>query len=311
MSQTVKKSPSFTNVPTLKHQSSTNLTSPKKLKKVNSFFKKASAEFNLFLLRIKSLGDEVFSENQVISELFIETDNDSVLDRLDRHSKGYSIIEERFLSEYKKHKTLDKMYENFQHRTNNEEDLKSSSTAFSENQLRFNLKDVIRQTNSTNGTTLGSPLINETMGDEEDEVDEDDDIDQIDSDQPPNKEKEINFDKMENKNGFSDVDFIELRKYLEKEKFQELKNENIGEILWEYRRNQWTTGNVDQSKIAASRLFFDQIPKDSYVKVYNNLVDKGRSLRPDRRINLFDLMKVINAGWVAEEKWERAAKGLA
>lgn len=310
MSQTIKNPSSLPNVPTLKHQSSTNLTSPKKLKKVNSFFKKASAEFNLFLLRIKSLGDEVFSENQVISELFIETDNESVLDRLDRHSKGYSLVEERFLSEYKKYKTLDKMYENFQHRSG-EEDLKSSSTAFSENQLRFSLKDVIRQTNSTNGTTLGSPLINETIGDEEDEVDEDDEIQELDSDQPPNKEKEINFVKVENKNGFGDVDFIELRRYLEKERFQELKNENIGEILWEYRRNQWTNGNVDQTKIAASRLFFDQIPKDSYVKVYSNLVDKGRSLRPDRRINLFDLMKIINAGWVAEEKWERAAKGLA
>lgn len=240
-------------------------------RKISSFFRKASADLNLFLLRIKSLGDEVFHENQVINELFDDSDTESILDKLERRSKGYNINEERFLLRYKKYKNLDKMHQEFQQT----EDIRSSSTVYSDSN-RYSVKDVIQESRS-----------------EEVEVDTDDET----------------LDETCDKMAYVDLDMVKMRQQLEAD--PDLNNDtNVGDILWEYRRSRWTCGKKSK-QATVNRLLFDQIPKESYVKVYNALVDKGRPLKNDRRINLYDLMKVVNSGWAAEEKWERAAKGQA
>lgn len=91
---------------------------------------------------------------------------------------------------------------------------------------------------------------------------------------------------------------------------------NIGEMLWEYRRRKWLTVDANEdiaAKISqrAAELSIKHIPRESYPRLYLNFVEKSKPLRANRRINLEDLVEVINAGWISEDKWERAAKGLA
>lgn len=87
---------------------------------------------------------------------------------------------------------------------------------------------------------------------------------------------------------------------------------NIGEALWEYRRSKWLATSKLPQEIAAhvAATLLAALPTELHVRIYNNLVEKGKPLRSGKRINLLDLVVVINAGWVADEKWERAAKGL-
>lgn len=86
---------------------------------------------------------------------------------------------------------------------------------------------------------------------------------------------------------------------------------NIGASLWEYRRAKWTHC-TDPDKVARRRkeTSLANVPRDVYAKIYTQLVDKGRALKSNKHLNLQDAVNVINAGWVAEEKWDRAAKGL-
>lgn len=305
-----------------------------KLSKVNNFFKKAGSEWNLLIARVKSLGEEVFTEDQVISEIFVESDTDYILEKLDKLSKGYSVNEERFLSQYQKFKSLDKMYENCQHNQagngsaggsangngngngNNSEDIKSSSTVFSDTHNRVSLKDVIRQTNSSSST----PGLNEegkSCGIDTDvlediaDVEDDDELDEDASNDVTDKEATFTY---------HELDVVRLKEQFDSDSQRNSNtgsgdNEvpepetNIGQILWEYRRSLWLK-SPKGATVTGGSLFFDQVPQESYVKIYNNLVEKGRALKPDRRINLHDLIRVINAGWESEEKWDRAAKGL-
>lgn len=92
--------------------------------------------------------------------------------------------------------------------------------------------------------------------------------------------------------------------------------QNIGETLWEYRRSKWLTpkdgvDTNDRINELTAGLPVRQISKDLYPRVYANLVEKSKPLKQGKRINLEDLINIINAGWVSEEKWERAARGLA
>lgn len=93
--------------------------------------------------------------------------------------------------------------------------------------------------------------------------------------------------------------------------------QNVGQMLWAYRRTKWLTLNASEEDIAAkleeryAKLSLKHVPKESYAVIYSNFVDKSKPLKADKRINLEDLVEVINAGWISEDKWERAAKGLA
>lgn len=88
---------------------------------------------------------------------------------------------------------------------------------------------------------------------------------------------------------------------------------NIGETLWNYRRTKWLhtdkTAEELEDRISCNQI--EELPQELQVKIYTNLVNKGKVLKKDKELNLQDLVVIINAGWEAEDKWERAAKGLA
>lgn len=94
-----------------------------------------------------------------------------------------------------------------------------------------------------------------------------------------------------------------------------ISNQNIGETLWEYRRARWLA--VDDDVEATRKLeelesaSIKHIPKELYPRIYNNFVEKSKPLKAGKRINLEDLINVINSGWISDEKWLRAARGVA
>ncbi|KAK6201043.1 uncharacterized protein RJT21DRAFT_113695 [Scheffersomyces amazonensis] len=275
-----------------------------------SFFKKLAVEFNLFLFRLRSISEEVFTTDELVADLFTEVDSDDQLDRLVRHSKGYNSMEETFLQEFKKFKSLDKMVEYHQQKSHNNQrigtsnnnntstDVKSSTTLISDGQTKLNytLQDFIRQ----------------SFTPEQEENVEDGDAD--DEDNINNGEDLLDIENIDDIT-YHDLDVYALKQELESQK-KSIVNDasiNLGLTLWEFRRNKWLqTSSENEPKIQAriESSSINHIPKDSYVKIYNNLVEKNRTLRNDKKINLGDLIKIINAGWIAEEKWERAAKGL-
>ena len=95
---------------------------------------------------------------------------------------------------------------------------------------------------------------------------------------------------------------------------QQLNNSiNVGSTLWDYRRQKWLQPKYSTKRIKEriAKSSISHIPKESFPKIYENLVDKNKALKSNKKLNLADLIKIINAGWIAEERWERAARGLA
>lgn len=84
-----------------------------------------------------------------------------------------------------------------------------------------------------------------------------------------------------------------------------------GPEVWEKRRKLWLTvtpSNTLESAKKARESFADISPK-KYGVIYKRLVMEDAHLK--KNLNLQDVVKVINAGWVETSKWERAAQGLA
>lgn len=79
------------------------------------FFKKISHEWHSFIHRLKSISEDVFTVDTLIDELFVDDESDDHMsfDKLVRASKGYNTTEEKFLQDYKKYKSLDKMYDHY------------------------------------------------------------------------------------------------------------------------------------------------------------------------------------------------------
>lgn len=114
----------------------------------------------------------------------------------------------------------------------------------------------------------------------------------------------------EDESSFQDVDLFKLRQEFAQSPLIKDASQ-VGNVLWQYRRKKWLyCAHPEKVEERIKDLSIEYIPRESYIKVYNNLVDKGRTLKPGKRMNLADLVEVINVGWVAEEKWDRAAKGL-
>lgn len=122
--------------------------------------------------------------------------------------------------------------------------------------------------------------------------------------------------------GFSDIDFSKVRLELEARSVvsdtssNTISEVNLGEQIWEVRRKKWLTpqaGENVRQKLEARWAIstIRDIPLDSYPKLYTQFVDKSKHLKENKKLLLHELIKVINAGWVAEERWQRAAKGLA
>ncbi|KAG7195830.1 uncharacterized protein KQ657_002215 [Scheffersomyces spartinae] len=109
-----------------------------------------------------------------------------------------------------------------------------------------------------------------------------------------------------------DVDFNLLRDELIKRLGKDASDIDVGELIWEYRRNKWLTPTKKEQEIKShlSENTLGPVAKDSYAKIYNHLVRKNSPLRKGKSINLPDLLAIVNAGWIVEEKYERAANGL-
>jgi hypothetical protein len=220
--------------------------------------KRISIEWNLFLLKLRSVSQEVFSTDDIVDEYFDSQLSEEAFDRLLRANRGYTSAEEAFIEKYRQHKSLEKMVE--------------AEGAQIQNKS-ISLQDLIRSTSN----------------------------DVCDDDM---RYSDINVEKLRQE--FDSADASDTSSNLQP------STSNIGTTLWEYRRLKWLkethSMSVEQRLALAS---IDHLPQAAYVKIYTNLVEKGKLLKHDKRINLKDVIKIINAGWAAEDVWERAAKGLA
>ncbi|AAS52762.1 AER078Wp [Eremothecium gossypii ATCC 10895] len=84
-----------------------------------------------------------------------------------------------------------------------------------------------------------------------------------------------------------------------------------GPKLWHIRRELWTapTANNSVQEAAEHRASFRKIKPHYYPRIYRKLVLDDRPL--SQPINLEDVMKIMDAGWLETNKWERASRGLA
>lgn len=258
--------------------------------RVGGIIKKFSIHWNLLCLKLKTISEEVFTSDELVEELFDDSGSDDSFDRIAKSYRGYNPAEERFLVEFQKYRSLDEMYE--AHQKTETSDVRSSTTNMSDSQSKnITLEDIIRH--NTTRT---------------EEFDEEVDFEKFDA--VKIREEYENYIKKTNE--FNENSTASSKSTLSSDK----KIPCIGESIWEYRRKNWLYSpnhHETQNKIKQrlKSLSIHHIPKESYARIYTTLVDKSKPLKSDKRINLRDLIEVINAGWIAEERWQRAAKGLA
>lgn len=86
---------------------------------------------------------------------------------------------------------------------------------------------------------------------------------------------------------------------------------DYGEKLWEEQRKKWLTPTNNIKDISKrqrkNRLSNLDCGDDMHVEVYRNLVLRGRTLK--KGISMTDTFNVINAGWEADDMYERVRKG--
>ncbi|CAH02054.1 Gag1p [Kluyveromyces lactis] len=84
-----------------------------------------------------------------------------------------------------------------------------------------------------------------------------------------------------------------------------------GPEIWEKRRQLWlkVTPENTLAHSEKSRAMFSDISPKKYGPIYKRLVMEDAHLR--KNLNLQDVIKVIDAGWVETSKWDRAAQGAA
>lgn len=258
-------------------------------KKSGGFWKHFGVHWKTLKHKFKEVSKEVLQDSDSVKSFFEEEDSEDLLDKVLRAERGYMSPEERFLKELKKHKSLQGLVESHKSEMSggllNEVDLQEKA--------HVNLLDYIRHSN----------------------IKSDEDILHILSmDETP----------------FKDIDLCEIREELDRRIDEEIEtageehmdipsesnikyNTNIGEALWEYRRKKWLKSSVytvEEIRTRRNKLFIQSLPKDAYARIYYNLVNKGKSLKANKRLNLRDIVQIINAGWTEESKWERAAKGM-
>ncbi|CDO92145.1 unnamed protein product [Kluyveromyces dobzhanskii CBS 2104] len=84
-----------------------------------------------------------------------------------------------------------------------------------------------------------------------------------------------------------------------------------GPAVWERRRQLWLKVTLENSLTTAekSRSLFKEINPKKYSSIYKRLIMEEAHLK--KNLNLQDVVKVIDAGWVETSKWEMAAQGVA
>ncbi|KAL6947019.1 hypothetical protein ACO0QE_001877 [Hanseniaspora vineae] len=81
-----------------------------------------------------------------------------------------------------------------------------------------------------------------------------------------------------------------------------------GYSVWEKRRElQYKQYPININKDYDSLVNFRKVPEKAYYQVYEKLIVKNKPLKSP--INLRDLIKVINVGWIVTRKYEEAAAG--
>ncbi|KAL6943074.1 hypothetical protein ACO0RG_002058 [Hanseniaspora osmophila] len=81
-----------------------------------------------------------------------------------------------------------------------------------------------------------------------------------------------------------------------------------GYPVWEKRRElQYKKYPINVNKDYDSLVNFRKVPEKAYYQVYEKLIVKNNPLKSP--INLRDLIKVINVGWIVTRKYEEAAAG--
>lgn len=106
---------------------------------------------------------------------------------------------------------------------------------------------------------------------------------------------------------FQDFDAVQEAQKLQKE------NEVFceGHQVWQKRRDVWLNSTSEERNKAKQKSLENSligVSKDNYPIIYNSLIEKQKTLK--KPMNLKDALKIINAGWIASKKWERAAQGL-
>ncbi|EMG50606.1 hypothetical protein G210_2082, partial [Candida maltosa Xu316] len=288
----------------------------------SGFFKKISSIFS----KIKSISDDVLNIDDL--DLFVDPSDLSSAMTTAVPSNNPSSVEETFLQSYKKYKSLDLVAEHYQKNVINNNKSASNNAHHNTQTLSITLQDFMKKQQSTFMTT-GNTQTNHGLPttafvpqtNPHDDIIIDDEFELSDDESTVENPDEIVY---------NDIDIIELRKEFETwvnntntlsdsdSKSTLLSSTNIGTNLWEYRRSKWLnntnpisiSNNEEKLKKRLRETSISYIPKESYIKIYSSLIDKNKVLRNDKHINLSDLIKIMNIGWIAEDKWERAARGL-
>ncbi|KAI5951641.1 hypothetical protein KGF54_004715 [Candida jiufengensis] len=331
--QQKKKSNTITNTGTTTTTSSTP-----------GFFKKISNEWSSFLNKIKSISEEVFNVDDLIDDLFINSEIEdssdlsySSFDKLiNKNYNSYNnSTEEKFLQDYKKFKNLDNMYTYYNQPHSSPprhspppqqqqglNDVGSSTTVVSDQQsfnIRSTLQDVIRHHQNQYMNTQDNYLNLNNISSDSDSID---DMEREDSDNEDEDLITATGSSNHNDIQFNDIDFTLLRAEFETVISQPQQQQsidksiisnnllnqiNVGSTLWNYRRSKWLIPNKSPKDIEEhlKNSSIAYIPKDQYYKIYLFLIDKNKQLKSKKYLNLKDLIKIIHIGWIAEKRWEQ------
>lgn len=248
----------------------------------SGLLKRFASRWNLFFGKLRGLSSEIFSsDDEGVDELFRSKDTQK-RPKL-ATTVQFTPDEKKFLKQYSNHKDLNAMSE---HMNNN-----GTQTVPSETEITGLLSDVLEY------KTSGASAESKQPGGET-----------IDN---------IPFDKL---------DVCTLRKEYD----QLLKNEkwffigngrkasldasqnnfNIGEVLWKIRRQKWldrSSSSENKMKERNEQNSIQHLPKESYGKIYHNFVNKNKPLKDGKRINLDDMISIINAGWIADDTYKQAS----
>lgn len=319
---TIYHSPTSTSV-----RSSVGPTSPKspKPKKQPALFRRIACEFHAFFQKLKDLSESKDPSEEALDSLF-ESSDDDFFGRSQGKYSHVTSVESEFLLDYKKHRTLEKVYEANQARsvgaaasgahTRDVQNLRNtlrsqmSSSPLNPDTMpkdsNAQIWDEIKHTGSTTNGAV-SDMNSGTVASLE-PLNSADDLGRGSS-----VASKVDSSKTEQKK----VDAVEREKagqddVLPMPHTRRRSTCNLGEKLWDERRKRWleTTLTSEKKNQRQTALSLAHVDSKMHAQIYTMFVEKSKPLKSGTRINLNDLMNVINAGWTKDAKWERAARGL-
>lgn len=252
------------------------------LKSIRNLFVKASVNLSIAAAKLKSFAEDALSSDEIVNELFLVTSSSSV---------DSSLLEQQ-----------------------------EEAAAIGGEEETTNNNNIINNNQAT-GITGGSEAA---------ELSENK-VGAAGSDMTTNSSNEVPSNGVNGTNGngngnvtasqslptFQDFDAVQEAKLLHQEEQEsEQTNENSdlfanGHKIWEKRRQVWLNSTSEERTKAKQRSLENSligVSKDNYPIIYNSLIEKQKTLK--KPMNLKDALKIINAGWIASKKWERAASGM-